>query len=597
TVNSLFSGKFADVDTSSSSHTFTGIAITGNAATAPQGQWEYSTDTGTNWTAIPITGLSDTTALVVGSAVTNLIRFNPTAADYNGTPGALTVRLSDGTSFVASTSASNLLAVTTGTGGWSNAIALGTSVTQVNDAPSTTALDGDNVAFVEAVGVNVAGTAVYLDFDRNSGLVDIDLIPRAETKFNGATLTVQDKNVVDPHDFFVIQVGENNISISGGFTTPGGLKLFNNGSSVNYGVLSVASITNNSIDGKLVLTFNANASKAAVDAIVHNLAYSNDNDLLVSGNKDIALTFKDGNTTQPNNVQGTGGELSTTATVHIALSTSNDAPIFSAGLTLTGTEDTLSGAAGTSITTTPVTPTSLLTLLSSKFTDPEGYSSLAGVALSGFADSSTDASIRGSWQVSFDSGSNWTNLSALSTTVKTNTGGVTGISTAHALLLSESTRIQFVPLADGNTAGLTTPPRLTVFAVENSGPVGAAISDGLAASIVFSTNAATLTTYDTTASTTTHTAEARVAAVSVNIDVTITEKNDAPVLTGTTWSGILVEDPTPGIGTPTQLLVNAATVSDLDLATTRTLNNSTFGAGSITVHIASGATGDKFSLA
>jgi len=67
------------------------------------------------------------------------LRFVP-AADYNGTPGSLTVRLSDGsTGAIAFSASSNISAAIGGTGNWSSAtVALGTSVTPVNDAPTAT---------------------------------------------------------------------------------------------------------------------------------------------------------------------------------------------------------------------------------------------------------------------------------------------------------------------------------------------------------------------------------------------------------------------------------------------------------------------------
>jgi hypothetical protein len=110
-----------------------GIAVTANAATAAQGVWQHFN--GTTWIAIPTTGLSDTTAFVITAS--NNLRFLP-AANFNGTPGALTVRLSDGTGFVVGSSQN----VGTGGGfsGWSAAtVTIGTSITAVNDAPTFSA--------------------------------------------------------------------------------------------------------------------------------------------------------------------------------------------------------------------------------------------------------------------------------------------------------------------------------------------------------------------------------------------------------------------------------------------------------------------------
>ena len=66
-----------------------GIAITANTANATtEGNWQYSTNGGTNWTTVPTSGLGDTTALILPTDAK--LRFVP-VADYAGTPGNLTV--------------------------------------------------------------------------------------------------------------------------------------------------------------------------------------------------------------------------------------------------------------------------------------------------------------------------------------------------------------------------------------------------------------------------------------------------------------------------------------------------------------------------
>ncbi|MEI8168453.1 MAG: Ig-like domain-containing protein, partial [Rhodoferax sp.] len=594
TVANLFGPHFSDTDPSGVNNALAGMAITGNAANATtEGIWQYSVNGGADWTAVPTSGLADDTALVLDTDAK--IRFLPNVAHYNGTPGSLTVRLSDGLGFTASSSVSDLKPLaTTSTAGWSNPVSLSTSVSQINDQPVISDLNGDIVAFVEAVGVNIAGIAVLLDNNTGlniaSSLADIELTVRNEANFAGATLTVQQHSTADIKDFFVVQ-NANGISTTGGATEPGpGLLLYNDGSAIRYdnGTTTkvVAYITQNSSgSGKLILTFTADASKAAVDIILHNLAYSNNEDsLLNSIAKTIDITFNDGNT----GAQGTGGALPTTAQVTINLTPSNDAPSLTAGATLSGTE---ADAAGLPLL--PGSTTTLGALLGGgNFTDPDGVAlnALAGVAIGSFSDHSTNAAIGGLWQVSFDAGANWVNLSTLQTTLGSN------ISVSKALLLSATTCIQFLPDANANTAGLAlTPPRLTVFGVESSIPTNANDTTGHAPPIVFSTSAALadLKTYNTT----TDTLEARVSAGSVNIDVTIAAVNDAPLFNATTaWTGSITESPVVGLGTPQQQLVTLANVTDVDLATTLNLTSTIFGAGSITVHIAGGVTGDLFTL-
>ena len=91
TIANLFSSSFSDAD----SDTLLGVAITANTAnSSTEGIWQYSTDDGSNWTAVPTTGLADTTAFYLEA--NSKLRFLPNA-DFNGTPGALTAHLIDST--------------------------------------------------------------------------------------------------------------------------------------------------------------------------------------------------------------------------------------------------------------------------------------------------------------------------------------------------------------------------------------------------------------------------------------------------------------------------------------------------------------------
>jgi hypothetical protein len=67
----------------------TNTAIVGNAATAVQGAWQYSTDGETTWIDIPV-NLSDANALILPTPVA--LRFNR-APNWDDTPGALTARV------------------------------------------------------------------------------------------------------------------------------------------------------------------------------------------------------------------------------------------------------------------------------------------------------------------------------------------------------------------------------------------------------------------------------------------------------------------------------------------------------------------------
>ncbi|MCO7233574.1 MULTISPECIES: VCBS domain-containing protein, partial [unclassified Cobetia] len=148
------------------------VAIVGNTSTDAQGEWEYSTDGGSTWEQIP-GNLRNNNALILPADAD--IRFVP-ADDFNGVPGALTVRLGDGSAaLVASTNANdlrNLNQTANGdrdltTGVWSSrTIAINTSITAVNDAPTTpdesvtlAAIDEDDTdpagaTVADLVGVN-----------------------------------------------------------------------------------------------------------------------------------------------------------------------------------------------------------------------------------------------------------------------------------------------------------------------------------------------------------------------------------------------------------------------------------------------------------
>ncbi len=138
TVNGLFGPVFSDAtDTQSggsNANALAGVAIVGNAATAAQGKWQYNS--GAGWNDLP-TATSLTAPFLLGSS--DLVRFLP-AANWNGTPGQLTVRLIDNSSGAVTTGAGSDIsgAATGGTTAYANLanqVTLGTAISAVNDAP------------------------------------------------------------------------------------------------------------------------------------------------------------------------------------------------------------------------------------------------------------------------------------------------------------------------------------------------------------------------------------------------------------------------------------------------------------------------------
>ena len=133
-VDTLFQARFADVDAGAA---FAGVAITGNAATAAEGKWQWRADSGGTWTDVATT-VADTSAVVLDQDAE--LRFLP-ASNFWGSPGALTLRLWDGAGGVAEGAARNIAAAVGGTGGFgtdANLLSLGIAVTPMPDTPSVT---------------------------------------------------------------------------------------------------------------------------------------------------------------------------------------------------------------------------------------------------------------------------------------------------------------------------------------------------------------------------------------------------------------------------------------------------------------------------
>ena len=128
------------------------VAITHNYAVVGQGTWEFSLNSGSTWIAIPpttTTVLSDTAAILISANAQ--LHFVP-AANFQGTPGSLTVRVADNSqTLTTSTTAADLknLGSLTTTGSWAaNALTLTAAVTGVNDAPTISGSGAQTLAAV-----------------------------------------------------------------------------------------------------------------------------------------------------------------------------------------------------------------------------------------------------------------------------------------------------------------------------------------------------------------------------------------------------------------------------------------------------------------
>lgn len=240
---------------------FGGIAIVGNAADATtEGVWQYNN--GGGWQTIGSGGSSPTDSGALLLPTTATIRFLPNVANYNGTPGNLTVRVADtAVGFSTGSDISATLAAQTST--WSTATTLGTTVNPQNDAPtiSGTATAGAAATFTEG------GAAAALITGATGGAADIDL-PGSVT-FGSGTLTVTLDNY-RPGDL---------LSLAG---TPTG----------------VASTTGGSA-AQLVINLNTSATPANLGAILEAIRFSStSNDPTVLGtdtDRAWTITLNDGN--------------------------------------------------------------------------------------------------------------------------------------------------------------------------------------------------------------------------------------------------------------------------------------------------------------
>lgn len=143
----LLGGRFGDVDAGAS---FEGVLISGNGATAAQGEWQYQLAGSGTWVAVPASGLSAANALAL--AADSLIRFVP-AANYNGTPGALTVHAADDVYAGGfSSGAGEVFAAVSAEGVSTTGRAVSIAITAVNDAP---VLAGSDLA----IGLSETGVA------------------------------------------------------------------------------------------------------------------------------------------------------------------------------------------------------------------------------------------------------------------------------------------------------------------------------------------------------------------------------------------------------------------------------------------------------
>jgi len=310
TVNSLFNATYSDSDNDN----FAGIAIATNAANSTtEGAWQYTTDGGSNWYNI---GTPSTSAalLIQDNGNNTLLRFVP-VANYNGTPGSLTVYAVDNSLSTSWTSGNSTQSFDTttddGTSKVSAAgISLSTSITSINDTPVFTGLDG-TPAFTEG------GSAVILDSNVVIADSELDALNSGNGNYSGASLTIARNGGANASDSFSFNTTGASFTVSGGNLQSGGQ--------------TFATFTNT--NGTLTINFTSSgttATSALADEVFQQIQYTNTSNDPSSPSSSVQLnwSFSDGNSA---NAQGTGDNPATASgSTTVSVTGVNDEPTLTA---------------------------------------------------------------------------------------------------------------------------------------------------------------------------------------------------------------------------------------------------------------------------
>ncbi|MES2248006.1 MAG: VCBS domain-containing protein [Pseudomonadota bacterium] len=303
-VDTLLGGGYGDaIDNQTAisgggdaSTSFGGIAIVGNNANAAQGAWEYSLN-GTDWLAVP-TGASDTSALLLPTSAQ--LRFVP-AADFNGTPGGLVVRVSDAP--VAAGSGDISATVNDDTSQWSVLRNVSTTIAPRNDAPVIGGTTGATAVENNQTGTGVSIPPVALVTGGTVGDLDLATTPGlAAGVFGAGSLTVSLDGYQPGDQLFVNGALPAGVTVSGGNGAP------------------------------LVVQFDADTTVAEVRAVLDQLSYRSSSDNPTAFGTDnervYTIVLNDGNNVQPGGNAGGPQPLnSNVLTGTLTITAVNDPPI------------------------------------------------------------------------------------------------------------------------------------------------------------------------------------------------------------------------------------------------------------------------------
>ncbi|MEM7405851.1 MAG: DUF4347 domain-containing protein [Pseudomonadota bacterium] len=178
-----------------------------------------------------------------------------------------------------------------------------------NEAPSFTGLDA-------TPNYDENDPAFVIDANATIADPELDIIGN----YGGATLTVSRNGGAAAQDLFA---------------NSGNLAALTEGGNLTLNGTNIGNVTTNS-GGTLVLTFNSTATPANVDEVLQSLTYENSSDD-PPASVTLDYVINDGNVT----AQGSGGALTGTGSVTIAINQINDAPVFAnlAGDAVTFTEN------------------------------------------------------------------------------------------------------------------------------------------------------------------------------------------------------------------------------------------------------------------
>ena len=182
------------------------------------------------------------------------------------------------------------------------------------------------------------------------------------------------------------------------------------GANVTYGGVTIGTFAGGVNGTNLVVTFNASATPAAVQALARNVTFANTSEAPSTAARTVRFTVTDGD----------GGSAFANATVNVAAV--NDAPVLAGANNLAGIAEDPAANGGTAVSV----------LIAGQITDVDA-GPLAGVAVTAVDNAN------GSWQYSTDGGTSWIALDA-----------VTAPSATAARLLRDTDLVRVAPTADWN---------------------------------------------------------------------------------------------------------------------------------------------------